>query len=450
MATTPAPGAAPADAQPGSRRALVAGAIGNFVEWYDFTLYGASAPILAMIFFSDRDPGAALLATFATFGVAFLARPFGAVLLGNLGDRIGRRAVLAGTVLAISGGTAVIGLLPTYSAVGLVAPLLLVLIRALQGFSAGGEFGGSVAFIIEYAPAGRRGYYGSWQTATVGLGAAAGSTAVVLVSSLLSQEDLLAWGWRIPFLAALPIGLVGLYLRLRMEDTPAYRAEKAAQEEHGRTEAPIAQVFRRHWRFIALGAGVVTGGTVSTYVFQNYVPTFLNTTDGVPLRVEQLGNTLGLLVYAASCLVWGRLSDRIGRKPVVLGGAVALLVLVLPLFWLTRVGTTLAIAAGLALFGVAAAAVMGIVPVLLSDFFPTAVRMSGLSMAYTIANVLFGGTAPFVVTALVGATDVPDAAVFYCMAAVVVTLVAALRLRPSHESRGTDQGAAAPATGASS
>jgi len=438
MSTSPAGTATPA----GSRRALVAGAIGNFVEWYDFTLYGASAPILATVFFAaDVDPEVAILATFATFGVAFLVRPFGAVILGNLGDRVGRRGVLAGVVLTVSVGTALIGVLPPYAAIGIAAPILLVLIRALQGFTAGGEFGGSAAFIIEYAPRGRRGYYGAWQTATVALGAAAGSFAVVLVTSLLDDEALYSWGWRLPFLVALPLGLVGLFLRLRMEDTPEYRAEKQAREASSeKTRTPIAEAFRSYWRFIVLGALIVTGGTVTTYTFQNYVPSSYNTVDGVALEVEQLGNTLGLLVYAAACLLFGHLSDRFGRKPFVIAGAVALLLVMLPAYELGRTGSLLAITAALALVGVCVAAIMGLVPVLLADFFPTAVRMSGLSMSYTIANALFGGTAPFVVAALVSATGAPNTAVFYCMGAVVITLIGAIVLRRSHETAPSERG----------
>lgn len=432
MATTPSsPGSlATADAR-ASRRAIVAGSIGNFVEWYDFVLYGSSAPILAVVFFANTDPTAGLLATFATFGVAFLARPFGAVLLGNLGDRIGRRAVLAGVVITISIGTALIGLTPGYGSIGILAPVILVIIRALQGFTAGGEFGGSVAFIIEYAPAGKRGWYGSWQTATVALGSAAAALALVLVTSLLPEDAVVAWGWRIPFLVAFPIGLIGLFLRLRMEDTPDFRHAQELQDTT--SAAPIVEVFRSHWRVVIIGALVVVGGTVSTYVFQNYVPAFLNTDGGVPLRVEQFGNMIGLVFYGVGAILWGRLSDRFGRKPFLIGGAIVLFALMWPLFQLARVGDSFSIALALSIFGFIAGAIMGILPVLLSDFFPTAVRMSGLSISYTIANALFGGTAPFVVTFLVASTMQSDAAVFYCMAAVVVTFVGALFIRRNHE-----------------
>jgi MHS family proline/betaine transporter-like MFS transporter len=428
MAHPPPPVQRPGEAV--SKKAVVAGAIGNFVEWYDFVLYGASAPILARVFFSNADPQAALLATFATFGVAFVARPFGAFMLGNLGDRVGRRNVLAGVVLVMSIGTAAIALLPGYAQIGLWAPLLLLIIRELQGFTAGGEFGGSATFIVEYAPDGKRGRYGSWQTATVGLGSATATALVLLFTAILSQEQLDSWGWRIPFAIALPLGLIGLYMRLKLEDTPDYRRVQELQHDlKAKPSLPIAEALRHHWRLILLGAAIVTGGTVTTYVFHNYIPAFLNTELDVPLPVALGGNVIGILVYAAAALLWGRLSDTYGRKPFVIGGAAVLVVLMYPIFRIDEIGTLPAIAAGQALFGIAAAAIMGLVPTLLSEFFPTTVRMSGLSVAYTLANALFGGTAPFVVLWLVGLTGNPTVVVFYCVAALLFTLVGALLIR---------------------
>jgi MFS transporter, MHS family, proline/betaine transporter len=407
---------------PVSRKAVLAGAVGNFVEWYDFVLYGASAPILARIFFSNSDPNAALLATFATFGVAFVARPFGAVLLGNLGDRVGRRNVLAGVVLTMSVGTAVIAALPGYGQIGLAAPLLLLVLRALQGFSAGGEFGGSATFMVEYAPPGMRGRYGSYQTMTVGLGSAAATATVLLFSATLSQQQLDSWGWRIPFALALPLGLIGLYLRLKLEDTPDYRRIEQLRRNDARPATPVAHAIRYHWPLILLGAAIVTGGTVSTYVFHNYIPAYLNTGERVPLYTALGGNLIGLLVYAAATVVWGRLSDRYGRKPIVIGGTVTLIILMYPIFRLDQIGTLPAIAVAQSVFGICAAAIMGLVPTLLSEFFPTSVRMSALSVAYTLANALFGGTAPVVLAWLVGLSGSSTITVFYCVGALLFTL----------------------------
>ncbi|MEV0947451.1 MFS transporter [Rhodococcus sp. NPDC049939] len=417
-----------------SKRALAAGAIGNFVEWYDFVLYGASAPILARVFFSNDDPHAALLATFATFGIAFVARPFGAVILGNLGDRIGRRNVLAGVVLTMSVGTALIAALPTYAQIGLIAPLLLLLIRIVQGFTAGGEFGGSAAFIVEYAPPGKRGRYGSWQTATVGLGSATATAVVLVFTAVLPQEQLDSWGWRIPFMVAFPLGVVGLIMRMKLEDTPDYQRVKDLQQEFEvKPAVPVLEAIRHHGRMVLLGAAIVTGGTVSTYVFHNYIPAFLNNDLGIDLDVALGGNLIGLVVYSAATLLWGRLSDTYGRKPFIIGGSVALLVLIYPIVLIDHIGTLPAIALGQSLFGICAAAIMGLVPTLLAEFFPTTVRMSGLSIAYTLANALFGGTAPFVVLWLVGLTENPLVVVYYCGAAMLFTLVGAFVIRETFD-----------------
>ncbi|WP_181764429.1 MFS transporter [Streptomyces albidus (ex Kaewkla and Franco 2022)] len=413
-----------------SRRAVVAGAIGNFVEWYDFVLYGASATILARVFFPSADPQAALIATFATFGVAFVARPFGAVVLGNLGDRAGRRNVLAAVVLAMSVGTAAIALLPSYAQIGMGAPLLLLVIRALQGFTAGGEFGGSATFIVEYAPPGRRGRYGSWQMATVGLGSAAATATVLLFSSVLDDAQLHSWGWRIPFALALPLGAIGLYLRMKLEETPEYQhVSDLRHAMDSKPSMPVAEAMRRHGKQILLGAAIVTGGTVTTYVFHNYIPAYLNSERGVPLPVALGGTLIGLLVYSAANLLWGRLSDRFGRKPFIIGGALCLLILTYPIFKIAQSGTLAAVALSQALFGIFAAGVMGMVPTLLSELFPTTVRMSALSVAYTLANALFGGTAPLVVAWLVSTTGTENIVVVYCAAAMLFTLIGACVVR---------------------
>jgi len=413
-----------------SKRAVIAGAIGNFVEWYDFVLYGASAPILARVFFPQSDPDVALMATFATFGIAFVARPFGAFVLGNLGDVAGRRNVLATMVLLMSVGTAAIALLPSYFQIGLWAPLLLVIVRALQGFTAGGEFGGAATFIVEYAPQDKRGRYGSWQTATVGLGSATATAIVFLFTATLSPDQLDTWGWRVPFALALPLGLIGLYMRLQLEDTPDYqRIAELKREMKVKPSVPVLDAIRYHWRLILLGAMIVTGGTVSTYVFHNYIPAYLSTTLHVPLYTALGGNLAGLLIYSAATLLWGALSDRFGRKPFIIGGAVALLALMYPIFYFDQIGSFAAIAAGQAVFGVCASAIMGLVPTLLSEFFPTTVRMSALSVAYTLANALFGGTAPFVVLWLVRITGTPAVAVFYCAGALLLTLIGAIIVR---------------------
>ena len=409
--------------EPPSKRALVAGAVGNFIEWYDFVLYGASAAILADVFFPSANPTASLMATFATFGVAFVARPFGAVILGNLGDRAGRRNVLAAVVIGMSICTALVGFLPSYAAIGAAAPILLVVLRAVQGFTAGGEFGGSATFMVEYAPHGRRGWYGAWQTATVGLGSATATAMVVIVTTVLPDDAVQSWGWRLPFLLALPLGIAGLYLRLRLEDTPEFQRVEESGEKR---EMPVVEAFRNHAGRIFAGAAIVTGATLSIYVFHNYVPTYLNKTFDVPLNIALLGNLVGILFWSAFALMFGRLSDRFGRKPFLVGGAVALLALLYPAFRIDQEGTLPAIILGQTLFAIAVTPIIGLVPTVLSEFFPTAVRYSALSVSYTLANAVFGGTAPLVVTFLSDRTGSDISAVVYCMAGALISLIGAL------------------------
>jgi MHS family proline/betaine transporter-like MFS transporter len=407
------------------RRALVAGAIGNFVEWYDFVIYGAFTPVLAGLFFPSENRTASLLATFAVFGVAFLLRPLGGLVFGHIGDRTGRRNTLAFVVILMSVATAAMGLLPTYSAIGVLAPLLLLVARAVQGFSAGGEFGGSAVFMVEYAQPDRRGYFGSWQTATVGLGAAFGTVVSLAFSASLSESALNAWGWRVPFLIALPLGVIGLYLRLRLEDTPNFRAEIERHEETDRT--PVVESFRLYPRNIVVGACIVIAATLGVYVFHNYVVAYLTDTVGTSLAVAQAGVLAGTLSFAGCAVLWGWLSDRVRRrKPFLVAGALGTLLVSYPAFLLLKTGALPLILLGEVLFSSVVVLITGLVPTVLSELFPTNVRYTALSIAYILANSLFGGTAPLVVTYLADKTNLDSVAALYVMAAAVVSLIAAV------------------------
>jgi MHS family proline/betaine transporter-like MFS transporter len=410
------------------RRALVAGAIGNFVEWYDFVIYGAFTPVLAGLFFPSENRTASLLATFAVFGVAFLLRPLGGLVFGHIGDRTGRRNTLAFVVILMSVATAAMGLLPTYSAVGVLAPLLLLVTRAVQGFSAGGEFGGSAVFMVEYAQPDRRGYFGSWQTATVGLGAAFGTVVSLAFSASLSESALNAWGWRVPFLIALPLGVIGLYLRLRLEDTPNFRAVIERHEETDRT--PVVESFRLYPRNIVVGACIVIAATLGVYVFHNYVVAYLTDTVGTSLAVAQAGVLAGTLSFAGCAVLWGWLSDRVRRrKPFLVAGALGTLLVSYPAFLLLKTGALPLILLGEVLFSSVVVLITGLVPTVLSELFPTNVRYTALSIAYILANSLFGGTAPLVVTYLADKTNLDSVAALYVMAAAVVSLIAAVVYR---------------------
>ena len=378
------------------RRALVAGCIGNLVEWYDFALYSAFATTIAAIFFPGIDPVTSLFAVFAVFGVAFLARPAGALVFAHYGDRLGRRRALAAGILLMALATAGIGLLPGYSSIGWLAPFLLVLLRAGQGISVGGEYGGSAALVVEYAPTDRRGWYGGWQWATVGLGFACGIAATVILSAVLPGSALRSWGWRLAFLLALPLGLIGLYIRLRLEETPGFRA---VQRLGAVSRIPLAETLRTARRQVIVGFGVVAAVTTTFNIFFVFLPSYLATTGRVPLPRALPAALVGLVVASTVAPGFGRISDRVGRRPVLIAGALALLLLTLPAFSLIQRGKTGGLLVAYSLMGLALGTLA--LSSFLAELFPTRLRYSGLSLTYGLASALFGGTAPALATLLV-------------------------------------------------
>jgi MFS transporter, MHS family, proline/betaine transporter len=386
-------------AAPLPSRVLVAGCIGNFVEWYDFALYGAFATVLAGTFFPGTDQFSRLLAAFAIFGVAFLARPLGALLFASYGDRYGRQRALVVGILLMALVTAAIGLLPGYDSIGWAAPILLLVLRAGQGAAVAGEQGGSTAFILEYAPRDRRGGYGGWQFATVGLGLGAGLAAGAVLSSVLPASALHNWGWRLPFLLALPLGVVGLYVRLRLEETPEFLT---VQRQGTVSKTPLGETIRTSARQVAIGCGVVATVSLTFNIFFVFLPNFVASTGRVPLPRALATGMLGLLLGSILAPVFGRLTDRVGRRPVVACGVLALLVLTVPAYRLIEQGSTSQMVVGYVTIGVALGAVG--LSTFLAELFPTRLRYSGLSLTYGLSSTVFGGSAPLVATFLVQRT----------------------------------------------
>jgi MFS transporter, MHS family, proline/betaine transporter len=407
------------------RRSVAAGAVGVFVHWFDWAAYAYLASTIASVFFPAGDATAGLLAVFGVFAVSFGIRPVGALVFGPLGDRIGRKRTLSLVIFLMSGATLVIGLLPGYSTIGIAAPLLLVLLRLLQGFAAGGEFGSAASFLAEHAPRRRRGFGVSWLEVGSLLGFLAGSFVFFLLSVGLSEEQLTSWGWRIPFLIAAPLGVVGFIIRNKIEDTPEYRALEEADTVPSR---PVRELLRNNAKQLLQAAGLMTMMHVPFYAILTYLVTY---------QTDHLGHSSGdaaLLSTAISLIglvlvpVFGRLSDRIGRRPVLIGAGVALFVLSTPAYLAMRTGLVGTWIGGLAL-GVVLSAILGTYAVWSAEIFPTRVRQGGLSIAYNITAALFAGTVPYLMTVLIAATGSTLVPGPYLMVAAAVGLIAAFTLR---------------------
>jgi MFS transporter, MHS family, proline/betaine transporter len=408
-----------------ARRALVAGSIGNVVEWYDFAVYGAFATVIAATYFPGGDPVAGLSASFAVFATAFLARPVGAVVFGRLGDRVGRRRVLVTVILLMAAATAGIGLLPGRAAIGVLAPVLLVGFRALQGLSVGGEAAGATAFVVEYAPEGRRGWYGAWLWSTLVLGVAGGTGAALVLTRVLPAAALQDRGWRLAFLAAVPLGLVGLYLRQALDDTPRFRSVQRAGAVARR---PVADALAGHRGRLLLGLVLVAAASLAFNLFFIYLPSYLAAALGIPLARTLPAALAGLLLLAAVGLAAGRLSDRVGRRPFLLAGTAGLLLLNLPAFLLIRGAGPAGRALGFALVA-SSLGCLAVVPSHLAELFPTPVRSSALAISYGLGTALFGGTAPFLATWLVRRTGNPVAPAVYATLLAAAAVTAAVSSR---------------------
>ncbi|MFE2695605.1 MFS transporter [Streptomyces mirabilis] len=400
------------------RGALLAGSVGNFVEWYEFGVYGYFATVIAARFFTPEGVSETegLGRTYASFALAFFFRPVGAALFGRLGDRIGRRPVLILVIALMTGATTLIGVLPTYATVGALAPWLLTFLRMVQGLSAGGEFGGAVSVMTEFAPPGRRGLYGSWQSFTVALGLLGGAGVAALLATVLTEGQLSDWGWRLPFLLTLPLGLVALWLRLRLEETPAFRHQGRQERPPGREVA----------RAVVLGAGRVMGWSAAGYTFLVVLPSYLQSTLHTGFRQALLATVLANLGFAATIVPAGLLSDRIGRRPVLLTGAGLVVVLSVPLLNLLQDAGTSNAVKGLAVCG--AGAVVGLMagpgPAMLSEMFPTSVRHTGLGLAYALSNAVFSGCAGLIITETMKRTGSVDIPAYYAAATCAVSALA--------------------------
>jgi MFS transporter, MHS family, proline/betaine transporter len=409
-------------------KTVVAGVIGNVLEWYDFALFGFLAPIIGPLFFPSDNKLASLLDTYGVFALGFLMRPVGGVLFGHIGDRIGRKQALLWSVLLMAVPTTTIAFLPTYSQIGLAAPILLTLIRMLQGISVGGEFIGSMSFLGEHSPPGRRGFIGSWCTFSGGLGNLMGSGAAALATTLLSPDDLRDWGWRVPFLGGLGVGVVGLWLRSGIAESKTFEDAR----KHGDTaKVPLLVAFRENKAAMLITVGIASMLGVGFYLPWVWLPTWLADINTPRLRLSEAltVNTIAMSVMIALTPAGGWLSDVLGRKRVLVAGSVAVALLTYPLFLLLREGTATAALQAQLILAACSAMVYGPASAAFVELFPTKTRYSGIAFAYNGSQALLGGTTPLVATFLIEQTGAAIAPAFYLIAAAMSCVVAAMCMR---------------------
>jgi len=404
-------------------RAILAASAGNLLEWYDFAVYAQFAIYIGANFFPQDSRGADVVKAFLVFGLGFVIRPLGAILIGTYGDRAGRKAALTLTILVMATGTLLIAVAPSYASIGLGAPLILLAGRLLQGFSAGGEIGSATAFLVEHAPPERKALFTAWLQGSMGMSNILGASVAFTVTALLPRAEIIRWGWRLPFFLGLAIVPVGLYLRRTLEETPVFREEVAAARA---VRLPVTRLLREQPLELAAGLGVSILWAAAVYVLLIFMPIYLQRTLGFTEAQAYGGSLLENVVFVAGCFLFGALADRIGARRVQLWGAASLLVAVVPLlWWLEQARVPGVLYPVLAAFGLLAASYTGVAPTTLSNMFPARVRVTGVSLAYNVAFTVFGGFAPPAILAATHAGYVLAPA-WYVAVAAVPALVAAL------------------------
>lgn len=409
-----------------NRRAIIGAAIGNAFEWYDFSVYSYLTPVLSVVFFPSSDPVISVLSAFAVFAVGFGVRPIGSLVFGHVADKWGRKVSLVAVIAMMGGATLLIGFLPSYGSAGVVAPVLLVLLRVLQGLAAGGEFGVSATSLVEFAPQNRRGLVGSFAYATVFYGSLLGGGFALVLSNTLTTSQLHSWGWRIPFLASVLLLGIAVYLRRRMPETREFIAAKRA---HATAKVPVVLAVRRFWRQMLIIIGLNACLGIVNYTVLSFMQSYLVTILHYNLT-EALGSVLvAVAIYGVLVLIFGFVSDKIGRKPVIIGACVCAVVSTFPGFLLLASGNIVGVIVGQIIVGLPAVALCGAIPAAFSEMFPAGQRVSGFGVAYNIGAAIFGGTTPFVLTLLVDATNSHFAPAWYLVASGLFSMVFAVLMR---------------------
>lgn len=408
------------------RKISTASVIGTTVEWYDLFLFGtASALVFNQVFFPDLDPAVGTILSFLTFASAYLARIVGAILFGHFGDRLGRKSMLLISLITMGAATLAIGLVPDFATIGIAAPFILLTLRVIQGLALGGEWGGAVLMTVEHAPAAKRGWYGSLVQVGVPAGTLIANLAFLIVTAMIDDEALVAWGWRVPFIASIILVAVGIYIRLNIEETPSFRK---VRERGAKAKLPFAYLIRHYWKQVLLG-GIATLSTGSTFT--------LLVASGVNYGTSELGHSSDLMLWAVlvACIVafvaipaFGRLSDRVGRKPVIAGGIIAEIVLAFPFFWLLDTGIDAMVFVAYALMMLAFSANYGPIATFLAELFGSKIRYSGLSVAYMLSGLLGSAITPAITVTLLSITGQSSSIAWYVGGAAVLSLIALLLL----------------------
>jgi MHS family proline/betaine transporter-like MFS transporter len=402
-------------------RLIIAASLGNALEFYEILVYGYFAVIISKVFFPAADEAVSLLVTFGTFGASFLARPVGAIFLGAYGDRKGRKAALTLSILLMTIGTALMTVMPSYGTLGILSPILVIAARLLQGFSVGGEFASSTAFLVEHRPD-RAGFFASWQWASQGLAALIATGFGVLLTTTMSATDLQSWGWRIPFAFGLLIGPVGYYVRSRMDETPEFL-------DHGAARTPLRELLTEQWDRLLLTTGAVVTSTSSQYMIV-FMPAYAIKELHLP---QSVGFMAALLAAALQSLVVpfvGLLVDKVGQIPIMIGAAILFAVTAYPAFVLLGANASLVTLIMMVCWlGLLKSFFSGALPSLMAKVFPTSTRVTGMSLSYNIAVAVFGGFAPFFAQSLIDITGSKLAPSYYVIATALLSLAALIALR---------------------